>query len=1025
LISTTVGKAARVALVFSACVLCALHPAHAQGSYAYTDLGPTRNEVPGGTGSGNPGTGTNSFGFAVSASGHVTGNADTYVSEVPYGMSGTQDVQHAFLYTGTGIKQDLMPLPVMPGSKYYSPAQCYGYGLNRLDSVVGYSQAAVSTGQVENHATLWQSGTPVDLGTLYNALYPGNDVTNQQNTNSYALAVSDGGQVVGQAFDYSQDPDYHAFLYNSSSGTMTDIASALYQNQPYNLSSTQGYYESAAFSINSSGQIAGYVYYYSEPGDPNEGTYNHGNPLNNRYPVFYDPSHPGNTQVLLKYSMTNELISVQGGPPVNGFAQINNTGSIIYDTADESNSLDAILWTGGNNYTDLGKLTDTAGNSYSSDASSANGFNDANQVVGTVEYPYDTTTHTFSPTTGTASFNAALWQNGHVYALASLTDLPPGVTLADATGINDAGQIVGTAYVSGGGYHAFLLTPSGIYHVVDLGPVTVNSLNNQGSTVYAINNYGQIVGANGLWTPDAPNDSFSPNGFVGLGLSSYNAINDLGAVAGQSASGLAVVKTPMASNATGYPSGIGFTTGSVPLLGTAPPVPGSTPPSSNGFGGIKAGSAAYGVNDSGQVTGWSTTNTNWPEQLDEELTDFEGTTISQLYCNQVAGFLETPGSASINVNTFAGPTSLLGTGEAVNVFSDDGVPGGGVIANNGVLAPPMVISPGGTGINKSGQIAGWGDEQYLDSLNGTLNQPNPDVNKISAYFYDPGTASITAIPALDNTGTGFDSPSQNPFALAYSLNDAAQVVGQSESNDGYGYVQHGFLWQPDGSLFDLGALSGTQMTGSQTSPASGGQLTSVAYHINSLGQAVGWSDTMYDGQSNNGLTASSVPRAVLWSGDAITDLNSEIIAPGWVLQQANGINDRGQIIGEGTLNGVPHAFLLEPQGLMLAPRNVTRQITVAVTGHTYLRGVHTYALKLSNTGAAVSGPLSLVLDNLPASTQLLNASGNTSATNPAGSPYVTSASGLAVSGSVSILLRLNMPLTSATSFRVLAGLGAP
>ena len=46
----------------------------------------------------------------------------------------------------------------------------------------------------------------------------------------------------------------------------------------------------------------------------------------------------------------------------------------------------------------------------------------------------------------------------------------------------------------------------------------------------------------------------------------------------------------------------------------------------------------------------------------------------------------------------------------------------------------------------------------------------------------------------------------------------------------------------------------------------------------------------------------------------ITDLNSLIPAgSGWVLNRATGINDAGQIVGSGTINGVLHVFLLTPQ----------------------------------------------------------------------------------------------------------------
>jgi probable HAF family extracellular repeat protein len=44
------------------------------------------------------------------------------------------------------------------------------------------------------------------------------------------------------------------------------------------------------------------------------------------------------------------------------------------------------------------------------------------------------------------------------------------------------------------------------------------------------------------------------------------------------------------------------------------------------------------------------------------------------------------------------------------------------------------------------------------------------------------------------------------------------------------------------------------------------------------------------------------------------DLNNLIPAnSGWLLQIANAINDQGQIVGQGTLNGQTEAFLLTPQ----------------------------------------------------------------------------------------------------------------
>jgi MYXO-CTERM domain-containing protein len=86
-----------------------------------------------------------------------------------------------------------------------------------------------------------------------------------------------------------------------------------------------------------------------------------------------------------------------------------------------------------------------------------------------------------------------------------------------------------------------------------------------------------------------------------------------------------------------------------------------------------------------------------------------------------------------------------------------------------------------------------------------------------------------------------------------------------------------------------------------------------AQAINDYGQVVGQSET-----------ARNVAEAFLYSGGVMVSLNS-LLPPnsGWFIQDANDINDCGQIVGDGiNPNGEQDAYLLtpvpEPTGLAVA-----------------------------------------------------------------------------------------------------------
>ncbi|MGC1448635.1 MAG: hypothetical protein WA830_01230 [Candidatus Sulfotelmatobacter sp.] len=126
-------------------------------------------------------------------------------------------------------------------------------------------------------------------------------------------------------------------------------------------------------------------------------------------------------------------------------------------------------------------------------------------------------------------------------------------------------------------------------------------------------------------------------------------------------------------------------------------------------------------------------------------------------------------------------------------------------------------------------------------------------------------------------------------SLANSINTAGVVVGQSDGTRTGGHW-HAVLWNTEGKIRDLGVIRGGTY--------------SMAFSVNDDNVVVG-----YGNLSNNAA------HAMVWtSTGGMKDLNSLIPSTsGWVLINANAINNVGQITGYGTKGGHNHAFLLTPQ----------------------------------------------------------------------------------------------------------------
>ena len=118
--------------------------------------------------------------------------------------------------------------------------------------------------------------------------------------------------------------------------------------------------------------------------------------------------------------------------------------------------------------------------------------------------------------------------------------------------------------------------------------------------------------------------------------------------------------------------------------------------------------------------------------------------------------------------------------------------------------------------------------------------------------------------------------------VAFAINNLGQIAGKVRSADGTTFVAA--LWQPDGTLINLGILPG--------------DYAAFATGINNLGQVVG----------NNFDSSFNWSHGFIWQNYVMTDLNTLIPADSnlFVISASN-INERGQISGMATVLTGPHA----------------------------------------------------------------------------------------------------------------------
>lgn len=162
-----------------------------------------------------------------------------------------------------------------------------------------------------------------------------------------------------------------------------------------------------------------------------------------------------------------------------------------------------------------------------------------------------------------------------------------------------------------------------------------------------------------------------------------------------------------------------------------------------------------------------------------------------------------------------------------------------------------------------------------------------DVGTIAEYKANRANLFVAGTEYLLPTIGGTQSQSTD-------INILGQVCGGSLNTGNL--LMHAFLYQPaqaggtTGSTIDLGTLGGSE---------------SIALKMNAWGVVVGRAE----------ISPNNASRAFVYTEcSAMVNLNTLIPSnSGWVLEMATGINDKGQIVGVGSKNGVSNkGFLLTP-----------------------------------------------------------------------------------------------------------------
>jgi probable HAF family extracellular repeat protein len=342
-------------------------------------------------------------------------------------------------------------------------------------------------------------------------------------------------------------------------------------------------------------------------------------------------------------------------------------------------------------------------------------------------------------------------------------------------------------------------------------------------------------------------------------------------------------------------------------------------------------SAAYGINNNGQVVGYSL-NAN---QKRRAFIYSNGTMTG------IGTIGATPNATSIaydindvgkvvgisGINTYDDSRAFFYDGmtmQNLGVYEDSG--GGSYSSASAINSLDQTVGQTST---TSGSHVAFLYQNGKMTLVGTPYAFNSadDINeagKIVGSHYVGNSITKSYIINSNNTGLTYIETLGGRDSIAKGVNDNDQVVGYSDYTLDNGNKRAYFY--SNGQLRDINPFNAPQ---------------SFAYDINNGGQVVG----AYE------LTLFGEQRAFIYEGASARNLNSLIPqTAGWTLTEARAINNAGQIVGKGIHKSQTRAFLLTPTGTQNAPPKV--QITTPTSNQS--SGAATSLAANENAGASPS-----------------------------------------------------------------------